>query len=125
MHPALEENEDRRSGPNDRREIPQWLTPPFLLQLIVQFVAVVAIIVSTRADAANSREKIAELRGQVTSLQSLVQVTTEQKGDITALKDRMTKAENAIDTQIKAYNYDFTTRLARIEAKNGILTKEK
>lgn len=114
-------DEERRNGPDDRRErMPSWLTPPFILTLVVQLVTVVTIVVSTRADAANTREKVAELKGQVTTLQSLVQVTTEQRGDIKALNDRMAKAENAIETQTKAYNFNFSTRLAVVEAKSGI-----
>lgn len=106
---------ERRSGV-DRRELPPWLNPPFILQMLVQIIAVVAIIVSTRNDVANVREQIAELKGQVATLQSLVQVTTEQKGQIEALKTAIEDLKRFHETQDQI-DRTYEGRLARLEGK--------
>lgn len=115
-----ETREERRGG--DRRSA--WSDPhfwvPIIIQAVMALVTLTTIVVTTRLSISGINEKIAELRGQVTTLQNLVQVTTEQKGDIQAIKDRVGKLENFESTQREAYNLNFTTRLARVEASAGI-----
>lgn len=106
----------------DRRSA--WTDPhfwvPIVIQAIISFAAIVTIVANTRSDLVSLKSKIDELKGQVATLQSLATVTTEQKGDIKALDARVGKLENFESTQTQAYNYNFTTRLAGVEAKVGI-----
>lgn len=113
---------DREGRGGDRRSA--WTDPhfwiPICIQALISFAAIVTIVANTRSDITSLKETIAELRGQVTMLQSLVTVTTEQKGDLKALDARVGKLESFESTQTQAYNYNFTTRLAGVEAKVGI-----
>jgi|GEM_PF-3055905 len=120
----MAEHETPHRG-GDRRSA--WTDPhfwmPLVIQAIISLVAIVTIVANTRSDVSSLKETIAELRGQVTALQSLVTITTEQKGKMEALEGRVTKLENFQETQEKAYNINFTTRLARVEARQGVSTK--
>lgn len=98
---------------------------PIIINAVASLVAIVTIVNNTHSDIVGLKEKIAELRGQVTTLQSLATITTEQKGDIKALNDRVGKLEGFQATQEQAYNFNFTTRLARVEAKAGIQQSTK
>lgn len=113
---------DREGRGADRRSA--WTDPhfwiPIGIQALISFAAIVTIVANTRSDITGLKETIAELRGQVTMLQSLVTVTTEQKSDLKALDARVGKLENFESTQTQAYNYNFTTRLAGVEAEVGI-----
>lgn len=110
----------------DRRSA--WTDPhfwvPIAIQALISFAAIVTIVTNTRSDIISVKEKIAELRGQVTTLQSLVTITTEQKGKLDAIEERLKKMENFRDTQEQAYNFNFTTRLAKVEARSGITSKK-
>lgn len=48
----------------------------------------------------------------------------ELKGKLDAMGDRVKRVEDSQTTQDKAYNMNFTTRLARIEARLGIQGKQ-
>lgn len=114
---------DDRRGNEDRRTA-AWITPQMVLTILIQVVTTIAVIsagvANVKSDISSTKERIAELRGQVTTLQSLVQVTTEQKAKIESMDKRLEKVENGLETQTKAYNFNFTTRLSRVEAKTGI-----
>lgn len=110
-----ERGSDRRSAWTDPHF---WM--PIIINVVASLIAIVTIVNNTHSDVVSLKEKIAELRGQVTTLQSLVTVTTEQKGKIEALTDRVGKLENFQSTQEQAYNFNFTTRLARAEEHLGI-----
>jgi Tfp pilus assembly protein PilO len=118
----VDEVTGERPRGTDRRSA--WTDPRFVVPIVIQFfmmlVAVVTMAVTMRLTVSGLAEKIAELKGQVTTLQSLVTTTTEQKGKIEAITDRVSKLENFQETQTKAYNFNFTTRLAAVEARAGI-----
>lgn len=110
---------DRRSAWTDPHF---WM--PLIIQAVISLIAIVTIINQTGADIRVLKEKVDELKGQVTTLQSLASATIETKGRIEALTDRVVKLENFKDTQELAYNFNFTTRLAHAESKLGIPTPE-
>ncbi len=108
----------------DRRSA--WTDPHFWVSIFIQaligLVAATTMVVTTRRDISDLSKEIAELHGQVTTLQALVTITTEQKGKMEALTERVTKLESFQGTQEQAYNFNFTTRLAKVEARTGIST---
>jgi len=110
---------DRRSAWTDPHF---WM--PLVIQAVISLIAIVTIVNKTGNDITILKEKVDELKGQVTTLQTLATSTIETKGDIKALTDRVGKLENAQETQEKAYNINFTTRLARVEARQGISAKQ-
>lgn len=111
---------DRRSAWTDPHF---WM--PIIINAVASLIAIVTIVNNTHSDIVSLKEKIAELRGQVSTLQSLATTTTEQKGKMEALTDRVVKLENFKDTQEQAYNFNFTTRLAGAEARLGISQSSK
>lgn len=110
---------DRRSAWNDPRFVVPLLMS-FFMAVISTVVSVTIIVNSQRSDISNVKEQIAELRGQVVALQSLATTTTEQKGQISAVLDRMAKLENAVNIQQASYNFNFTSRLVAVEVRAGI-----
>jgi hypothetical protein len=118
---------EREGRGADRRSA--WTDPhfwvPIAIQALISFAAIVTIIANTRSDITTLTRTIDELKGQVSTLQSLATVTTEQRGDIKALDARVGKLENFESTQTQAYNFNFSTRLAGVEAKVGVRRADK
>lgn len=116
-----DEDVNIKRGP-DRRSA--WSDPRFFVPLLVQFVstilAVAVIIIAARSDMASLRERVAEIRGQVTALESLTKTTIEQKDRLDAIDERLKKVENAVTVQQAAYNFNFTSRLVAVEVRAGI-----
>lgn len=106
---------DRRSAWNDPR-----FFAPMLFTLLSTVVSITVIISSGRSEIANVREQISELRGQVAALQSLASTTTQQKTEIEEMKQEIAELKTQMTTQQQAYNFNFSTRLATVEAKCGI-----
>lgn len=111
---------DRRSAWTDPHF---WI--PIAIQALISFAAIVTIVANTRSDIVSLKSTIDELKGQVTTLQSFATASIEQKGDIKALDARVGRLEGFQTTQTEAYNFNFSTRLARVEAKAGIQQSAK
>lgn len=60
-----------------------------------------------------------------TTRDAVIVVTTRQEKDSEALRERLVKVEAAVSTQEKAYNFNFTTRLAKVEAVLGIKSEKE
>lgn len=119
MH-GEERGGDRRSAWTDPHF---WM--PLIIQAVISLIAIVTIINKTGADITVLKEKVDELRGQVTTLQSLATASVEAKGKVEALTERVGKLETFQSTQELAYNFSFTTRLARAEEHLGIPPPKK
>lgn len=110
-------------GPDGRSA---WTDPhfwmPLIIQAVISLIAIVTIVNKTGNDIDNLKGKVDELKGQVTTLQSLAVSTIETKGDIKAIKDRVDKLEIFQSAQTLTFNFNFSTRLAKVEARSGIQT---
>lgn len=84
-----------------------------LLTLVLFTVGFVAAQLSSIKDSVQS------------SRDAITVVTTRQATENEALRDRVSKLENFMTIQQQAYNYNVTTRLAVVEAKNGIKPPSK
>jgi hypothetical protein len=112
---SVKRGADRRSAWSDPR-----FFVPLLSQLVATIVSVTIIITVARSDISNVKEKIAELRGQVSALESLTKTTIEQKDRLDAIDARLKKVEDAVTVQQAAYNFNFTSRLVAVEVRAGI-----
>lgn len=89
-------------------------------QFIATVVSITVIVTVARSDISSLRERIAEIRGQVTALEQLTKTTIEQKDRLDAIDERLKKVENAVTVQQAAYNFNFTSRLVAVEVRAGI-----
>jgi hypothetical protein len=110
----VERIDDRRTG-HERRHLSPWQNP----QIYISFAALMLTLVLTVLGVIAS-----QLNTISNSLQStrdiMLTVTTRQTTEIQNLGERVKSLENAMETQSKAYNFNFSTRLAVVEAKAGV-----
>jgi hypothetical protein len=112
LHLADEQDdiESKEATVPDRRES-AWRDPRTWLAFAALLIAVGTTLlgfIASQLTAINQSVK--------TTHDIVLTVTTRQAAEIKALEERLAKAESAIDTQNKAYNFNFTTRLAGVEA---------
>jgi hypothetical protein len=119
-----EEHEERRSGSDRRSESAlrapsPWVDPRLWLTAMGLLLTVALAVLGYIA---------AQLQSINTSVQAtrdmVLQVTSRQTAEIAAMEDRIKNLESAMVTQTQAYNFNFTTRLAAVEAKAGIKQRE-
>lgn len=118
---------DRREGEPDRRERNgAWSDPRLWVSICgLLLVIVMALLGYISAQLRDINKSVAETNAQLQSTRDAMLVaTTQQGGEIKSIERRLTTAENQIETQRAAYNFNFTTRLAQIEARLGIKAKE-
>jgi septal ring factor EnvC (AmiA/AmiB activator) len=69
-------------------------------------------------------ERFKETQSSIESLQEEVKgvyiANSTVQGEVKALGERVSKAENALSVQQQAYNFNFTSRLAAVEARLGL-----
>ncbi len=108
-----ERRDDRRSDNLGRRESDHspWRDP----KLWVSVLGVVLVIVLALLGYISTQ--LAQINASVKSTNDAVLiVTTKQASEQKSLEDRVAKLESAITTQQQAYNFNFTSRLAGVEA---------
>ena len=112
---------DRRGRDSPWSDPILWVTVCGILLTI--FIAILSFIWAQLASI-NAALEGARTEQRLTRDAVLV-VTTRQEADSRSIDDRVKKLENAMDTQSKAYNFNFTTRLAAIEAKIGFKQQQE
>lgn len=121
---------DRREA--DRREPvgwEKWKTIVAFASLLLAIIGGFWTIAQREGDRAREmiemRAKLDAISSGVASTHDLIlTTTTKQTAQIEALTERTKNLENAMETQTKAYNFQFTTRLAVVEARAGVKQKE-
>lgn len=115
-------DDERRSGDAGRREsdakASAWNDPRFwlsVLGIILTIVLTLLAYITNQLAAINAYQK--------STNDAVLIVTTKQAADNKSLEDRVAKLENATTIQQSAYNFNFTTRLAVVEAKAGVKPK--
>jgi hypothetical protein len=114
---------DRREGEADRRHpetVSAWRDPRLWLTfsglLLTVGMALLGFIASM----------LISISAAVKTTNDLVLTeTTRQAAEIKALEERVAKTEADIGSQTRAFNFHFTTRLARLEAAVGVKSQEK
>jgi hypothetical protein len=117
----------------DRRETSKLESYKFLVALVSLllvigggFWSIASRFGEWSREQAETRAQLVAISADVRSTRDLILTTqTKQTADIAALTERMSKVENAMSTQQQAYNFNFTTRLAAIEAKTGIKSSKE
>lgn len=112
---------DRREGEADRRHSDNasaWRDPRTWLAFAAILVAIGTTLLGYIASQLSTINASVKVTHDI-----VLRETTRQAAEIKALEERLAKAENAIDTQNKAYNFNFTTRLAGVEAALRIKQK--
>lgn len=102
-------------GVPDRRES-AWADPKTWIGVCTVLLTLVLAVISYAAK---------ELTLISSDIRTLVVSAAEQRRDLHAMDARVTALENFKDTQEKAYNFNFTTRLAGAEADIRALQSEK
>jgi hypothetical protein len=116
-------DDERRSETPGRRESDAksaWNDPRFWLSVLsFMMIIVLALLgyISSQLAAVNAYVKATN--------DAVLIVTTKQAADAKSIEDRVSKLENAVTTQQQAYNFNFTTRLANVEARAGIKPASK
>lgn len=106
---AMTEEEERRSGVERRGS--GWNDPRTYIAILGIILAICTTILGYIAS---------QLQDIRTSVQIVLTDTNRQDERLKALQDRVGKLESDMNTQMKAYNFNFSTRLAKVEAKAGI-----
>jgi hypothetical protein len=119
--------EDRREA--DRREDDRiraaardnpWNKPALWLGVLGVLLTIVMAIMGFIASQLASISTIVQ-----STRDAVIVVTTRQERDNVALDQRVQKLETAVETQQKAYNFNFTSRLATAEAQLGLQPQPK
>lgn len=132
LHP-VEENESQREvepAVPDRRSN-DWRDPKFIVQIVLLVGAIFSFyLLSERRTttlemaASNLNDKAMRIEGQlgaiVASVQTVTNATTKQQAELDATRERLRQVEEALTTLQRDYTYNLSTRLARIESRNGI-----
>lgn len=112
-------DDDRRSETPGRRDsdAPRtaWNDPRFWLSVLsFMMIIVLALLgyISSQLAAVNAYVKATN--------DAVLIVTTKQAADAKSIEDRVSKLENAVTVQQQAYNFNFTGRLAVVEARAGL-----
>jgi hypothetical protein len=115
-------DDERRSETPGRRESDSkpsaWNDPRFwlsVLGIILTIVLTLLAYITNQLAAINAYQK--------STNDAVLIVTTKQAADNKSIEERVSKLENAVTTQQQAYNFNFTTRLAVVEAKAGVKPK--
>lgn len=116
-------DDDRRSETPGRRESDRQQSPWNDPRLWVAVCGIMLTIVLALLGFISSQ--LAQINASVKATNDAVLiVTTKQEADNKSIEDRVKKLEDAVTTQQQAYNYNFTTRLAGVEAAVKINRKE-
>jgi len=117
-------DDERRSETPGRRDsdakTTAWSDPRFwlsVLGVILTIVLTLLAYITNQLAAINAYQK--------STNDAVLIVTTKQAADNKSMEERVSKLENAMTAQLQAYNFNFTTRLAVVEAKAGVKQKEE
>lgn len=105
-----EERDERRSG-TDRRSHSGWSDPKTWVSIVA---VLLSIVIALSGYLAATLSTIKD------NVQTIVVSTAKQEEKMKAVEDRVKKLEDFESTQREAYNFNFTTRLAVVEAKTGV-----
>lgn len=110
---------ERRSG-QDRRQPSAWANPMLYVGIMGLIITIgMGILGYIAAQLQSIQATVAGTRDTVLT------VTARQAEELNSLRDRVAKLENFQSTQTQAYNFNFTTRLAVVEAKAGVKPPNK
>lgn len=129
VHPNSEDEAehavpDRRSS--DWREPKFWVAVGSLcVVLIGGFWTIASREGEKSRQLAEMNQSLAAISADVRNTRDLVLTnTTKTTADMAAMSERVGKLETAMTAQQQAYNFNFTSRLAAVEARVGIKSKE-
>lgn len=108
---AAMEDERHNNTPGRRENRSPWNDPRTWVGICALMLTILSALLGFIST------QLAQINASIKSTNDAVLiVTTKQTGDNKSLEDRVAKLENAVTTQQQAYNFNFASRLAGVEA---------